>query len=159
MVREGFQKNTKLWSFAITQGWVQTSNKNKLCITIFIFIVSSNIAYFISISLKNDDPISSGFVLSEYFQFFIPFLLHSICVTTILELEKIVEGRKQYFLWCQISITRKYGGPMPPPFLCGIWYENGIHRVFAYVSYASRSGCLQRSASIPCHTYYFMCVF
>ena len=34
--------------------------------------------------------------------------------------------------------------------VCGIWYENGIHSVFAYVSRASRSGCLQRSASIPC---------
>ena len=34
--------------------------------------------------------------------------------------------------------------------VCGIWYENGIHSVFAYVSHASHSGCLQRSASIPC---------
>ena len=34
--------------------------------------------------------------------------------------------------------------------VCGIWYENGIHSVFAYVSCALRSGCLQHSASIPC---------
>ena len=34
--------------------------------------------------------------------------------------------------------------------VCGIWYENGIHSVFAYVSRASHSGCLQCSASIPC---------
>ena len=36
--------------------------------------------------------------------------------------------------------------------VCGIWYENGIHSVFEYVSHASHSGCLQRSASIPCFT-------
>ena len=34
--------------------------------------------------------------------------------------------------------------------VCGIWYENGIHIVLAYVLHASRSGCLQHSASIPC---------
>ena len=32
----------------------------------------------------------------------------------------------------------------------GIWYENGIHSVFAYVLHVSCSGCLQHSASIPC---------
>ena len=37
--------------------------------------------------------------------------------------------------------------------VCGIWYENGIHSVFAYVSCASRSGCLQCSASIPCENF------
>ena len=33
-----------------------------------------------------------------------------------------------------------------------IWYENGICSVFAYVSCASCSGCLQHSAYIPCFT-------
>ena len=37
--------------------------------------------------------------------------------------------------------------------VCDIWYENGIHSVFAYVSHALHSGCLQRSASIPCGIY------
>ena len=38
--------------------------------------------------------------------------------------------------------------------VCGIWYENGIHSVFAYVLCASSSGCLQHSASIPCFNVY-----
>ena len=35
--------------------------------------------------------------------------------------------------------------------VCGIWYENWIHSIFAYVSHASHLGCLQHSASIPCN--------
>ena len=34
--------------------------------------------------------------------------------------------------------------------VCGIWYENGIHSVFTYVSHSSYLGCLQCSVSIPC---------
>ena len=34
--------------------------------------------------------------------------------------------------------------------VCVIWYENGIHSVFTYVSHASHNGCLQHSAYIPC---------
>ena len=35
--------------------------------------------------------------------------------------------------------------------VCGIWYENGIHSVFTYILRVSHLGCLQGSASIPCH--------